>query len=93
MLRAFFLHIAACAFIYLFIYVRFFVCTLWEQGYKNPVLWLSPLGGWTKPDDVPLDVRVKQHEVRDGVCGICLSVCLPEVALLRDRWIFNISIY
>jgi 3'-phosphoadenosine 5'-phosphosulfate synthase len=25
------------------------------------VLWLSPLGGWTKSDDVPLDVRVKQH--------------------------------
>ena len=33
-----------------------------EGGYKNPVLWLSPLGGWTKEDDVPLDVRVKQHE-------------------------------
>jgi len=33
-----------------------------EQGYKNPVLWLSPLGGWTKEDDVPLDVRIKQHE-------------------------------
>lgn len=31
------------------------------KGYKNPVLWLSPLGGWTKADDVPLDVRVKQH--------------------------------
>ena len=31
------------------------------RGYKNPVLWLSPLGGWTKPSDVPLDVRVKQH--------------------------------
>ena len=31
------------------------------KGYKNPVLWLSPLGGWTKKDDVPLDVRVKQH--------------------------------
>jgi len=31
------------------------------RGYKNPVLWLSPLGGWTKKSDVPLDVRVKQH--------------------------------
>ena len=33
-----------------------------SKGYQNPVLWLSPLGGWTKADDVPLDVRVKQHE-------------------------------
>lgn len=40
-----------------------------EKGYKNPVLWLSPLGGWTKEDDVPLDVRVRQHEaiLRDGM--------------------------
>jgi 3'-phosphoadenosine 5'-phosphosulfate synthase len=33
-----------------------------KKGFKNPVLWLSPLGGWTKADDVPLDVRVLQHE-------------------------------
>jgi 3'-phosphoadenosine 5'-phosphosulfate synthase len=33
-----------------------------NKGYQNPVLWLSPLGGWTKSDDVPLDVRVKQHQ-------------------------------
>ena len=35
---------------------------LMARGYKNPVLWLSPLGGWTKPSDVPLDVRVSQHK-------------------------------
>lgn len=32
-----------------------------ERGYKNPVLLLHPLGGWTKDDDVPLDWRMKQH--------------------------------
>jgi 3'-phosphoadenosine 5'-phosphosulfate synthase len=35
---------------------------LMAKGYKNPVLWLSPLGGWTKASDVPLDVRVSQHK-------------------------------
>ncbi|CAH0479383.1 unnamed protein product [Peronospora belbahrii] len=42
---------------------------LLAHGYKNPVLWLSPLGGWTKEDDVPLDVRLHQHEaiLRDGM--------------------------
>jgi 3'-phosphoadenosine 5'-phosphosulfate synthase len=32
-----------------------------ERGYQRPVLLLHPLGGWTKDDDVPLDVRMKQH--------------------------------
>ena len=35
---------------------------LLEREYKNPVLLLHPLGGWTKDDDVPLDVRIRQHE-------------------------------
>ena len=32
-----------------------------SRGYKNPVLLLHPLGGWTKADDVPLPVRIRQH--------------------------------
>ncbi|XP_041364915.1 bifunctional 3'-phosphoadenosine 5'-phosphosulfate synthase-like isoform X2 [Gigantopelta aegis] len=35
---------------------------LLEQGYQKPVLLLHPLGGWTKDDDVPLPVRIKQHQ-------------------------------
>jgi 3'-phosphoadenosine 5'-phosphosulfate synthase len=33
-----------------------------ERGFKNPVLLLHPLGGWTKDDDVPLPVRMAQHQ-------------------------------
>ncbi|KAG5560224.1 hypothetical protein RHGRI_003496 [Rhododendron griersonianum] len=42
---------------------------LLEKGYKNPVLLLHPLGGYTKADDVPLSWRMKQHEkvLEDGV--------------------------
>uniref|UniRef100_T1J7Q2 Uncharacterized protein n=1 Tax=Strigamia maritima TaxID=126957 RepID=T1J7Q2_STRMM len=35
---------------------------LLERGYKKPVLLLHPLGGWTKDDDVPLNVRIEQHK-------------------------------
>lgn len=47
-----------------------------KKGYSNPVLWLSPLGGWTKSDDVPLDVRVKQHEaiIREGMLDAATTV-------------------
>ncbi|XP_046960130.1 bifunctional 3'-phosphoadenosine 5'-phosphosulfate synthase isoform X2 [Vanessa cardui] len=42
---------------------------LLERGYKNPVLLLHPLGGWTKDDDVPLEVRINQHKavLNEGV--------------------------
>jgi 3'-phosphoadenosine 5'-phosphosulfate synthase len=33
-----------------------------EKCYKKPVLLLHPLGGWTKDDDVPLPVRMQQHQ-------------------------------
>ena len=33
-----------------------------EQKYKKPALLLHPLGGWTKDDDVPLHIRIKQHK-------------------------------
>ncbi|XP_038060125.1 bifunctional 3'-phosphoadenosine 5'-phosphosulfate synthase-like isoform X1 [Patiria miniata] len=40
-----------------------------ERGYKKPTLLLHPLGGWTKQDDVPLPVRMKQHHaiLEEGV--------------------------
>merc|ERR1712070_1182938 len=40
-------------------------------GYKKPVLWLSPLGGWTKDDDGPLDTRMEQHNaiIKNKVFG------------------------
>jgi len=42
---------------------------LTERGYKKPVLLLHPLGGWTKDDDVPLKVRMEQHQaiLEEGV--------------------------
>ncbi|XP_075512253.1 ATP sulfurylase 1, chloroplastic-like [Primulina tabacum] len=42
---------------------------LLEMGFKNPVLLLHPLGGYTKADDVPLAWRMRQHEkvLEDGV--------------------------
>ncbi|XP_076955194.1 ATP sulfurylase 2-like [Bidens hawaiensis] len=42
---------------------------LLDMGYKNPILLLHPLGGYTKADDVPLDVRMEQHSkvLEDGV--------------------------
>mmetsp|Transcript_66110 Transcript_66110/g.176099 ORF Transcript_66110/g.176099 Transcript_66110/m.176099 type:complete len:377 (-) Transcript_66110:93-1223(-) len=41
------------------------------KGFKKPVLWLSPLGGWTKDDDVPLETRMAQHHaiIKNGVFG------------------------
>ncbi|XP_076757981.1 bifunctional 3'-phosphoadenosine 5'-phosphosulfate synthase 2 [Xylocopa sonorina] len=39
------------------------------RGFKKPVLLLHPLGGWTKDDDVPLPVRINQHQsvLEEGV--------------------------
>lgn len=47
------------------------------EGYKNPILLLHPCGGWTKDDDVPLDVRVEQHRqiLKNGVLD-------PETTIL-----------
>lgn len=42
-----------------------------EEGFKKPVLWLSPLGGWCKDDDVPLKTRMDQHHaiIKNGIFG------------------------
>lgn len=34
-----------------------------RANYDKPVLILHPIGGWTKDDDVPLKVRIQQHQV------------------------------
>ncbi|KAI3930754.1 hypothetical protein MKX01_037200 [Papaver californicum] len=41
---------------------------LLDMGYKNPILLLHTLGGFVKADDVPLDVRMEQHNkvLEDG---------------------------
>jgi 3'-phosphoadenosine 5'-phosphosulfate synthase len=58
------------------------------KGFKKPVLWLSPLGGWTKSDDVPLDVRVKQHEqvLEAGYVFAFVVSRLLLVACLSVQW-------
>jgi len=40
-----------------------------DRGFRKPVLLLHPLGGWTKDDDVPLSVRMEQHQaiMEEGV--------------------------
>ena len=35
---------------------------LLEMGYKNPLLLLHPLGGYTKGDDISFYWRMKQHD-------------------------------
>ena len=40
---------------------------------ERQVLLLHPLGGWTKDDDVPLDIRMRQHE-----CVLAEGVLKPE---------------
>lgn len=41
---------------------------LLDLGYKNPLLLLHPLGGFTKADDVPLSVRMEQHSKVNFYC-------------------------
>ena len=47
--------------------------TLLSRGFKKPLLLLHPLGGWTKDDDVPLPVRMAQHD-----CVLQENILDPE---------------
>jgi len=46
-------------------------------GFKKPTLLLHPLGGWTKADDVPLDVRMQQYD-----CVLNEKVLHPDETVL-----------
>lgn len=68
-----------------------------EFGKKNPVLLLHPLGGWTKEDDVPLDVRMQQHHAGKSsssgflFCGcVCVRTDLMGfVSSVLDEGVLN----
>ncbi|CAD7928345.1 unnamed protein product [Amoebophrya sp. A25] len=51
---------------------------LLAKGFKKPLLWINPLGGWTKDDDVPLLTRMLQHQklLKNKVFGDELKVLL-----------------
>lgn len=57
---------------------------LLEMGYKNPILLLHPLGGFTKADDVPLPVRMEQHSK--------VFVCLSSYLLVGVMQIIKIML-
>ena len=46
-----------------------------SRGFQKPVLLLHPLGGWTKPDDVPLKVHKPGNVVWHCVYLLPLSPC------------------
>ena len=47
-----------------------------SRGYRNPVLLLHPLGGWTKADDVPLKVLYLQSVYK--LCNVYTNVMLSS---------------
>lgn len=59
---------------------------LLERGFKNPMLLLHPLGGWTKDDDVPLAVRIQQHKavIEEGV----LNAAWTELAIFPSPMLY-----
>jgi hypothetical protein len=53
------------------------------MGYKNPLLLLHPLGGYTKADDVPLEWRMKQHDQ---------VLMIPNLQTFRIWWLLYSSV-
>ena len=48
------------------------------RGYKQPVLLLHPLGGWTKDDDVPLKVEL----IIEYLCIIYLLLSITDYLIV-----------
>ena len=56
---------------------------LLEKGHSNPVLLLHPLGGWTKDDDVPLDVSIFLFNFK------CARSCNDKTLNINFKFINN----
>jgi len=72
-----------------------------EYGFKKPILLLHPLGGWTKDDDVPLSVRIRQHQVileenvlhKDTILAIFPSPMCYAGPTEVSKFLSNVTIY
>ena len=59
------------------------------RGYKQPVLLLHPLGGWTKDDDVPLKVGLIIEYLLLSICLLSIQVRMEQHKAIMDEGVLD----